>query len=55
MEEMIIFINALQEAVKANKKAFVCPICGGTVKWAKASGNGHVHCSCTGCGIRVAE
>ena len=55
MEEMVIFINALQEAVKDNKKAFVCPICGGTVKWAKASGNGHIHAGCDRCGIMCAE
>lgn len=55
MEEMIVFINALQEAVAADKRAFVCPICGGTVKWARASENGHIHAGCDRCGIMCAE
>lgn len=55
MEKFVLFVKALQEAVKAEKKAFVCPICGGTVKWARASGNGHIHAGCDRCGAVCAE
>lgn len=55
MEKFIVFLKALQEAVQADKKAFNCPLCGGTVKWARASGNGHIHASCDRCGAVCAE
>ena len=55
MENIILFLSALQEAVEADKRAFVCPICGGTVKWARTSENGHIHAGCDSCGIMCAE
>ena len=55
MEDIVVFLKALQEAVEAEQREFTCPLCGSTAKWSRASGNGHVHCGCKGCGIRVAE
>ena len=48
-------LKALQEAVKADKRAFSCPICGGTVKWSRCPENGHIHAGCDRCGIMCAE
>lgn len=55
MENIILFLSSLQEAVEAEQREFTCPICGSTAEWSLASGNGHVHCSCKGCGIKFAE
>ena len=55
MEDIVVFLNALKDAVEADKKAFSCPICGGTVKWAKDTESGHIHAACDRCGIMCAE
>lgn len=55
MEDIFVFIEALREAIETDQQEFTCPICGSATEWSRESNNGHVHCSCKGCGIRVAE
>ena len=55
MDEIVEFLKAQDEAEKAGQEEFKCPICGGKAWWGRSELNGHLHCGCEGCGIRVCE
>lgn len=55
LEKLGDFMIAQQEAEDKGEHSFPCPICGETVIFGRARGNNHLHCSCPGCGIRMAE
>lgn len=55
IEQIGDLLMALSEAQERGEHQFVCPICGGTVKWDRAEGNGHIHAGCDRCGIRMCE
>ena len=54
-EEISAFMQAQDEAEKANKQEFQCPLCGGVAVWGRSSYNNHLHCVCKGCGFRMME
>ena len=54
MDDVFQFIEAQQAAEEKGARSFVCPICGGNAKWARAE-NGHLHAVCEWCGIEVVE
>ncbi len=51
--QMFTFMKARQEAEKAGKKYFTCPLCGGEAWWERATINNHLRCRCNGCGISI--
>ena len=52
---IIKFMMAQQEAEDKGETTFICPNCGNTASFGRARNNGHLHCSCPGCGIRMVE
>lgn len=55
MGMIIKFIMAQQKAEEKGEHTFICPLCGNEAHWSRATVNGHLHCGCKGCGIRMAE
>lgn len=55
MDKITLFLEAQQEAEEKGEHEFVCPICGGQAWWGRSDLNGHLHCGCEGCGIRMME
>ncbi len=54
-EQIKAFMQARDEAEKANKEEFKCPLCGGDAWWGRSSYNNHLHCGCRKCGFRMME
>lgn len=54
-EAFFKFLKAQHEAEEAGKEEFTCPVCGGNAWWGRASINGHLHCGCEKCGMKVIE
>lgn len=54
-ESIIKFLKAQHEAEEAGKEEFTCPVCGGNARWGRAALNGHLHCGCEKCGMKVIE
>lgn len=55
MKEIERFLKKLNEAVEKDEHTFTCPLCGNEAHWSRATGNGHLHCVCKGCGILMME
>lgn len=55
MDDVFKFMKAQQDAEEEGEEEFVCPICGGKAWWGRSYINGHLHCGCQDCGIRVIE
>ena len=55
MGKVIEFLAAQAKAEEAGQEEFKCPICGGKAWWGRAEENGHLHCGCHGCGIRIVQ
>ena len=49
------FMMAQQKAEEKGEHTFTCPLCGNEAHWSRVTDNGHLHCGCKGCGIRMAE
>ena len=54
-EAFLEFLKAHHEAEEAGKEEFTCPVCGGDAWWGRAAINGHLHCGCEKCGMKVIE
>lgn len=56
MVDMITtFLAAQQEAEDKDEHYFTCPLCGNQAHWSRANSSDHLHCGCSGCGIRIME
>lgn len=49
------FMQAQQKAEERGEYEFICPLCGATAIWGRSTYNNHLHCGCTGCGMRMME
>ena len=55
IEKIAEFLAAHQEAQDKGEHYFTCPICGGQAHWTRDNRSKHLHCACSGCGIRMME
>ena len=51
----LVFIEAVETAMKKGDRHFTCPICGGEGEWYKSKVNGHIHAWCNKCDIELYE
>lgn len=51
----LAFMKAQQEAEARGEQEFTCPLCGARAKWTRAPENNHLHCGCSGCGMKIME
>lgn len=49
------FMQSQQKAEERGEYEFICPLCGATAIWGRSTYNNHLHCGCTGCGMRMME
>ena len=55
MDMILKFLMAQQKEEEKGEHTFTCPLCGNEAHWSRVTGNGHLHCGCKGCGVRIAE
>ena len=55
LEDLMKYTKAQQEAEKAGKHFFTCPVCGGEARWIRVASNNHLRSVCSGCGMAVME
>lgn len=55
MDEIFVFLEAMQEAEEQGEHEFMCPLCGGDAWWKRSNYNGHFHAGCDKCGMLVME
>lgn len=56
MNEILLMSIMLEEQLKAElagQQEFICPICKGKAKWARAESNHHLWIQCHGCGFKL--
>lgn len=54
-KKILVFIEAVETAMKKGDRHFTCPICGGEGEWYKSKVNGHIHAWCNKCDIELYE
>lgn len=54
-KNILVFIEAVENAMKKGDRHFTCPICGGEGEWYKSKVNGHIHAWCNKCDIELNE